>query len=291
VTVRRPIVVLGLAMASTILVQAGVAPDPQFRSRVEVVRVDVLVSDRGRPVRGLTKDDFEVRDNGVLQQIDHVSFEEMPLNLVLVLDTSGSLGDRRLAALGEAAGVLLDGLGQDDGAALVTFNHVVAQRVGLTSDLPAVRRALSRLTGGGYTALNDGVYAGMMLAQADADRAIVVVLSDGVDTMSWLMPDAVLDTARRSDVVVYSVYTGGPRAPALLRDLASVTGGAIFQNVAADRLQKTFAGIAEEFRQRYLVSYSPTGVTPGGWHSLDVRVKGRRLTVKARPGYMRSGVD
>lgn len=164
---------------------------------------------------------------------------------------------------------------------------MVTMRAPLTSCMADVRHALADLTGGGYTALVDGVYAGMLLAQSDADRAIVVVLSDGVDTISWLTPDAVVDAAKRSDVVVYSVFTGS-RAPALLRELAAATGGAVFENVPAERLQKTFAGIAAEFRQRYLVTYSPSGVKPGGWHALDVRVRGRRVTVKARPGYMGS---
>jgi Ca-activated chloride channel homolog len=283
----RPSLLAGL-LAVVTLAPGGTAA--QFRTGVEAVRVDVLVTERGRPVKGLTKDDFEIRDNGVLQQIDYVSLEELPLNLVLVLDTSGSLSDERLARLGAAAGVLLEGLQEDDQAALITFNHAVEQRAPLASDLAEVRAALARLTGGGYTALADAAYAGMMLAQSDADRALVVVLSDGIDTISWLPPAAVVDTAKRSDLVVYSVYTGGPWTPALLRDLASATGGSVFENVSADRLRGTFAAIAKEFRERYVVTYSPRGVAPAGWHTLGVRIKGRRAAIKARPGYM-GGVE
>ena len=112
----------------------GGAPHAQetFRSGVEAVRLDVLVLENGEPVRGLRAGDFEVRDNGVLQQIDRVTFEQVPLNVVLALDMSGSLEGARLEHLQGAAGALLDGLRADDQAALVTFSHMVAQRAGLT---------------------------------------------------------------------------------------------------------------------------------------------------------------
>jgi hypothetical protein len=91
-----------------------------FSSRVDVVRVDVLVTDNG-----LTPADFEVFDNGVAQQVDLVSFDQVPLNVVLVFDMSNSLeGDRR-DRLFEGAGALLSGLKPEDQSALVTFSHVV----------------------------------------------------------------------------------------------------------------------------------------------------------------------
>jgi Ca-activated chloride channel family protein len=273
----------GLALLLAAAVAAG--PSGQFRSGVETVRVDVHVSDRGRPVTDLTLADFEVRDSNVLQTLDSVSFEQVPLNVVLVFDTSGSLEEERVARLGSAADALLRGLHENDQAALITFSHVVEERVSLTHDLETLRQGLAALRGGGQTALADAIHAGILTAQADADRPIVVVLSDGVDTMSWLTQDAVLDTARRSEAAVYSVYTGGPRAPSLLRELASATGGSVFENVSSDRLRDTFARIAGEFRQRYLITYSPRDVPAGGWHPIDVRVKGRRHTIKARPGY------
>ena len=93
-----------------------------------------------------------------------------------------------------------------------------------------------------------------------------------------------LETARRGDVVVYGVEIGERRA-SFSRELSEVTGGRLIAIESTNDLSATFTRILEEFRMRYLISYSPQGVDAGGWHRLDVRVRGRGLTVKARPGY------
>jgi VWFA-related protein len=279
---RVAMIIAGVALIAT-------APRAQqaFRSGVEAVRLDVLVLRDGEPVRGLGIQDFDVRDNGVLQQIDRVSFEKIPLNVVLTLDMSGSLEGDRMAKLQGAADAMLDGLKEGDQAALITFSHMVAQRSGLTRDTAAVRQAVATMKSSGFTSLIDGAFSGMMLAQSDPDRALEIVFSDGVDTSSWLTPEAAIDAAKRSDTVVYCVYAGPRRAPAFLKDLAEFTGGHVFENPDANALRPTFTRILAEFRQRYLVTYSPRDVAPGGWHQLRVSVKQRRATVKARPGYMR----
>ena len=113
----------------------------------------------------------------------------------------------------------------------------------------------------------------MMLGESDVGRALLIVFSDGVDTSSWLTADAVLDTAKRSDVVVYAVSPRSRLKPEFLRDLTSFTGGRLFEIEKTANLGATFVGILEEFRHRYLVSYTPRGVAKDGWHRLDVRVR------------------
>jgi len=130
----------------------------------------------------------------------------------------------------------------------------------------------------------DGVYTGIVAGHADAGRELLIVFSDGLDTSSWLPADRVLDVAKRSDVVAYAVAIRSPAKPEFLRDLTSFTGGRLFEVEKTGNLDAIFVEILEEFRQRYLVSYTPRGVTREGWHKLDVRVK-RGGTVKARPGY------
>lgn len=264
---------------------SGQTQTSTFVSGIEAVRVDVLVTENGQPVRGLQSADFDVLDNGVRQQVDLVSFEQIPLNVVLALDMSDSVIGERLENLRSAAGVVLDGLKSEDQAGLITFSHVVVQASGLTGHFAQVRAALNRTLAPGETALVDGSFAGMMLGESDVGRALVIVFSDGLDTASWLSPDLVLDTAKRSDVVVYAVVLGTGSHPAFLRDLSSTTGGRLFQADSTNNLSATFLGILDEFRQRYLVSYSPRGVPKDGWHQLDVRVHRRGATVKARPGY------
>ena len=277
---RHPLIVLCVAAMGV----ATSANQTTFSSRIEAVRVDVLVTENGRPLQGLTAADFEVLDNGVRQQVDLASFEQIPLNVVLALDMSASLQGLRLGHLQNAGKRVLDGLKAGDRAALVAFSHVVAPSQGLTENLDRVRAALDQARGEGMTSLIDAVHVGMLLGESDAGRSLLIVFSDGVDTSSWLTADAVLETARRGDVVVYSVEVGERRA-SFPRELSEVTGGRLFAIESTKDLAATFANILEEFRMRYLVSYSPQGVAPGGWHRLEVRVKNRGVTVKARPGY------
>lgn len=281
VLLRRSLTALYLAVA---LAPMGASTQTTFTSRVDAVRVDVLVTENGRPVQGLTPADFEVLDNGVRQRVDLASFEQIPLNVVLALDMSASLQGLRLGHLQTAGKSVLDGLKPGDRAALVTFSHVVAPTQGLTNDLDRVRDALDQAQGQGQTSLIDAAHAGMLLGESDAGRSLLIVFSDGVDTASWLTADAVLETARRGDVVVYSVEVGERRA-SFPRDMSEVTGGRLFAIESTKDLSATFSKILEEFRMRYLVSYSPQGVSPGGWHRLEVRVKNRSVSVKARPGY------
>ena len=261
------------------------AQGPSFSSKIEAVRVDVLVTENDRPVEGLRPDDFELSDNSVAQQVDLASFEKIPLNVILVLDLSASLEGDRLDHLRGAGNALLDGLETADRTALITFSHVVVQRTGLTGDRERVRAALDETRGSGHTSLVDGSYAGMVLGESDAGRSLLIVFSDGIDTASWLSADLVLDTARRTDVVVYGVEIG-KRQSGFLSDLSAATGGRLLEIESTKDLNATFRGILQEFRQRYLISYSPRGVATGGWHRLDVRVKGRRAAIKARPGYL-----
>lgn len=278
---RMASVTAAVLLAATAIVRTQ---DVTFSSRVEAVRVDVLVTDNGQPVRGLGPADFEIRDNGILQQIDLVSFEQIPLNVVLALDMSDSVAGDRLERLRTAGGAILGGLQTNDQAALVTFSQAVRLGAKLSGDVAPVRAALARAKGEGSTSLIDGVYASIQIGESDAGRALLVVFSDGLDTASWLPAGKVLDAAKRSDVVAYAVAVRSPAKPDFLRDLASFTGGRLFEVEKADKLDALFLGILQEFRQRYLVSYTPRGVTKDGWHKLDVRVK-RGGTVKARPGY------
>jgi VWFA-related protein len=272
------------------LITAGpvraVTQGPTFASRVEAVRVDVLVTDQGRPVRDLQAADFEVFDNGVRQEVDLISFEQIPLNAVLALDMSESVAGERLEHLRAAARGLLAGLTAGDQAALVTFNHVVFQGADLTTNAERVRAAIDRSVAPGETSLVDGVYTAMMLGESDVGRSLLIVFSDGMDTSSWLSAEAVLDTAKRSDVVVYAVAVGTSPKATFLPDLSALTGGTFFRAESTKDLGSTFLRILDEFRHRYLVSYSPRGVVKGGWHKLDVRVARKGLTVKARPGYL-----
>src|SRR5437762_5781872 len=280
-------VYLCVLVAITAGTSAGVAAQaPAFSTRIESVRVDVLVTDGGKPVVGLQAADFDIADNGVPQQVDLVSFEQIPLNVVLALDMSDSVAGERLAQLQDAGGAVLAGLTKDDQAALVTFSNVVSLAAPLSGRPIEVRRALDEVFGFGETSLVDGVYAAMEVGESDAGRALLMVFSDGLDTSSWLTADAVLESARRSDAVAYSVAIGEGAGSPFLRELSALTGGTLYKVDSTRDLRATFLRILEEFRHRYLISYTPHGVSSSGWHRLEVKVKNHRAAIKARPGYL-----
>jgi Ca-activated chloride channel homolog len=261
------------------------AQQATFSAKREAVRVDVLVSDRGQVVTGLGPADFEVRDNGVLQTVDLASFQQIPLNVILAFDVSVSMSGERLTHLQNAGRALLDRLAKDDRSALLTFSQRILLREGLTGATARVREALTSVRPAGDTALVDGIYSAIMLDPSDGARSLVLVFSDGLDTASWLSAERVLDSAKRSDVVVYAVSSRAPEESKFLEDVTELTGGATLKIESTNDLSAAFLKILDEFRQRYLLSYSPSGVSSSGWHRLEVRVKGRRVTVRSRSGY------
>ncbi len=281
---RSPV---GLALVLVLGSAGSVMPQPPtFSTAIEAVRVDVLVTENGEVVRGLRPVDFEVLDDGVRQDVDLVTFEQLPLNVTLALDLSHSVSGERLDHLRSAGHALLDGLRSEDQAALLTFSHMVTLRESQTADIGRVRTALDQVRPLGDTALVDGVYSALLQASPGFGRNLLLVFSDGLDTSSWLRPDDVLESAQHASVVVYGVSVRGAGKSPFLADLSERTGGTNLEVESTNDLSRTFVSILNEFRERYLVSYSPRGVSRAGWHQLEVRVKGRRATVKARAGYV-----
>jgi VWFA-related protein len=185
-----------------------------------------------------------------------------------------------------ASHALINGLKPVDRAALTTFSHAVAPRIALTSDLASVKTALSRIEPAGDTAIMDGAYVALIATLSQAGRSLVVICTDGYDTTSWLGPEEVLESAKRSNAVIYVVTPVQARRHSPLKDLTDATGGQLMPIASSADLRATFQKILQDFRSRYILAYSPTGVPSGGFHLLDVRVKRRGLSVKARPGYV-----
>ena len=218
------------------------------------------------------------------QQVDVVSFGEVALNVGLAFDLSESVAGARLDQLRSASRSLTSALLPADQSGLITFDEVVSLRCPLSLDRSCVDRALAAAEPAGPTALVDGILAALIAGESDVGRSLLMVFSDGLDTASFLDPDRVLDIGRRSDVVAYPITTKGAR-PKFLEDLADVTGGRFHEVDRNADLAPTFKSILDEFRQRYLVTYTPRGVQKGGWHKLEVRVNRSGARVKARPGY------
>ncbi len=276
---------LGVVLAAA-LVPAG-AQQPTFKAGVEIVAVDVLVTSGDRLVPGLTSADFDVRDNGVRQRVDRVTeggLQAVPLDVVLVFDTSGSMAGPRLQQLVEAGRGVLDRLRPVDRAALVTFSDRTVLQQSPTSDCDSVRRALDGMSAVDRTSMFDGLYVALMRPRSPDSRSMVLLFSDGLDNASWLSGKQVLQVALESDSVVYAVGLD-ESIRRQVGDLAAQTGGDVVIADSTKRLRTLFARLLAEMQARYVLTYYPQNVTREGWHAIDVRVPGRSVRVKARRGY------
>jgi VWFA-related protein len=270
------------------LALTSAAQESTISVAAEEVRMDILVTENGKPMMDLTAADFEVFDNGVLQEIQYARpQQQMPISATLVFDMSGSVEGILLDDLKKAAHGLLADLKKEDHVALITFNQAVFLGSPFTSDTARVNLALEQAQSYGNSSLIDASYAGLVLAETRAELPLLIILSDGLDTLSWLTAEAVLETAKRSDAVVYAVSTRRRPKESFLSDLAELTAGSLFEVEFTENLPAVFLRILNEFRRRYLVTYIPKGVSEDGWHRLEIRVKNRSAKIRARPGYMR----
>jgi VWFA-related protein len=293
------ILVIGALIAS--------AQDLTFPVSVGEIYADVLVLENKKPVSGLKAADFEIFDNGVAQEIQYISLrKQTPISAILVFDMSRSVAGELLEHLRDAAFGLLNDLKDGDQAALIAFSNSVVLGSPLTRNFSGIKLALNQVNPVGNSSLLDGSYAGLVLADSLSEPTLLILLSDGRDTSSWLTSEAVLETAkntRHNDVVVYAVSTAkmqknsfvwpkfeigsGDRSldNPFLRQLTKATGGSLVEIESEHELSSAFHSILEEFRLRYLIHWVPRGVSSGGWHKVEVRVKRPSATVKARPGY------
>jgi Ca-activated chloride channel family protein len=271
----------GLALA----VSANGTQRQAFAAQTQGVLVDVEVKRDGYPVGGLIAADFELRDNGILQTCEVAQNSDAPVNVVLALDSSASTTGQRLADLVAAGRTLLAALKPGDRVALETFQEHIAARFPLTPDLAAVGEALGRVVPSGNTSLLDGVYGGLLTTEPAVGPSLVVVYTDGADTTSWLQLAEVRDAASRLDAVMVAVVVRGGYQGSDLQELAATTGGEVIGIDSTANLKGEFTRILHEFRSRYQLTFTPSGVQSGGFHKLDVHVKGRGLAVRARPGY------
>jgi Ca-activated chloride channel family protein len=285
--VRQPalfglVAALGAALAGAGPGVGAAAQQPVFSTRVDTVRVDVEVRRGGRLANGLTAADFEVFDNGVRQTVDLVTASTLPVSVVLALDTSASLDAAQRAHLSRAGRRLIDELKPGESAALVTFSGRVTIPTTFTADTARLRTLVAAPAASGDTALRDAAHVAMLLGSTAPGRPLVILLSDGDDTASFLSAEAVLETAQRTGAVVSVVKIG--RDSELLRELTAITGGALVKEQSLDRVAERFSELLDSFRNRYLVSFTPTDRGRPGWHRLSVRVKGGD-EVRARTGY------
>lgn len=257
---------------------------------VQVVQVNALVSDRsGKFVTGLTPAQFRVTENGVPQKIVHFEAEEAPLEIVVAMDISGSMGIA-IEDLKAAVRQFLLKLKPVDQVTLVAFNEemfVLAQR---ENDPERLSAAVDRLTTWGGTTLYDAIVRSVELLSRQQGRRSLVVFSDGEDQSSQAT-FAVADRALRgSDATLYMVALGRGREEANLREtldaLAEPTGGRALFAEKPSELGDAFAELLNELTHQYLLGFESTNTLRDGlWRKLEVELPGTTYRVRARQGY------
>jgi Ca-activated chloride channel family protein len=292
---------LGLQPAMTDVV---LAQTPSFKASVDVVSVTAVVRDsRGRPVRNLGREDFQVYERGKLREIvQFKSSDQGPISLAILFDVSGSMrGTQQMEAGQRAVEHILSWVDPaQDEIGLFSFDAELRREVDFTTDVAKVKQAAQGLTAVGQTSLYDAISkTAATLGNRPSPRRAVVVITDGIDTSSKLTPAQVSGMASAIDVPVYVVavlspldhpgtdyaVVGADQSPVAthLSNLSYWTGGTLFMVSAPAHASQAARDLITELRHQYLIAFE--AAREPGWYDLDVRTRRRELTVRARSGY------
>ncbi|MFI5178077.1 MAG: VWA domain-containing protein [Vicinamibacterales bacterium] len=289
----------GLAVSSAV----PSAQQPAFRATTALVSVSASVKRGNTVVANLTAADFVLTDNGVAQTVDAVSIESVPIDVTLFLDTSGSTSGK-LDEMRHDVQSILQLLRPTDRFRLLTIGDTVNTPVPWVPAGTKVDPSLEVV--GGISLIRDALMLGLVHKTDPGRRHLIVGMTDREDCGSVVPGSLLLDVAGRSDAVLHLVdYSGSgagdryrvrgcsPRArpdgEAAITRAAERTGGELHKQSRLFRgssIARAFKTIFDDFRQSYVLRYSPHGVTASGWHAIVVRVpKVGDATIRARQGY------
>jgi VWFA-related protein len=285
-----------LLMASWCAISPPVTRDQIFRAATDATRVPVSVRDRNRPIAGLTAADFELFDNGVVQKIDSLVVDTVPIDLTVVLDTSASLSEEAVQRFVDELRQMVRLLQPEDRIRVLTFGTHVKELVSRQLAVQSIPPLPAQPDGA--TAFFNAIVAALVIESTSERPHLVVALGDGGDNMGLIDARDVADVARRSDAVLYLLLHGelggvgrgwlpfrGPGNLDPLRTAAIATGGKYERTAGPQPVLALVKQAIADFRASYLLWFTPTGVPVPGWHELSVRVRSGKYTVVARKGY------
>ena len=292
---------LVLASGSGLRAQGPPRP-PVFGTGIEVINLNVSVTDaRGRYITDLTKNDFAVFEDGVRQELSIFNHEDIPISLVLMIDTSASM-DEKLPKARAAAIRFVGTLRPQDNAQVMQFNDRTTILQDFVADHGALDSAIGRTEAAGPTALHNALYVALKELEKQKTQALrrraIVLLSDGEDTASLVSDDQVLDLARKTEINIYAISLRPRRmqdrnavkfsqAAHLLTALTQDTGGQVHFPNSLSELDAVYDRIAEELRTQYSLGYvSNNGRRDGKWRRIVVRIPAREdIQVRHKLGY------
>jgi Ca-activated chloride channel family protein len=320
-TLRQSIVAVAAVALSCVVLSAGgqqppppqpatqgpppSAQSPSFRAGVELVSLNVTVTEPGnanRYVTDLDQADFQVYEDGVKQDVTLFNRTNLPIALALLLDTSASM-EARLPIAQEAAIGFAKRLRPQDLAEVIDFDSRVVILQAFTNKAAELEQAIRRTSAGGSTSMYNAIYIALKdlkkIVATSTDeirRQAIVVLSDGEDTSSLLPFEEVLDLAKRSETAIYAIGLrsnegafagkGFKEAEFVLRQLTQETGGRAFFPTQATELNGIYSQIADELSSQYTVGYtSKNNRRDGAWRRIVVRVNRPSVSARTKQGY------
>jgi VWFA-related protein len=304
---ERLAVTTTLATLVVALASFASAQQPSFRGGTEIVHVSVSVKRGSNSVVGLGASDFVLSDNGVRQKVSAVSLEALPIDVTLFMDTSGSTAGV-LAQMKSNIHEIVAMLGRDDRFRLLTIGHSVYEsipwtRAGVRVDLEDAYPVSN------ISLVYDALYAAVVHEVAPGRRHLVVALTDGDDLCSVVRPHRLRELVGRMEAVVHWVPLQGQGTGAqgvavcnnhapdrdigAIEDMVKGSGGQKHSGLLGSNTSpvRAFKRILDDYRQSYVLYFTPEGVSRAGWHALKVEVPGGRYTIRARSGYFGRAIE
>ena len=280
---------------------------PTFGTGIEIINLNLSVTDPAdNYVTDLGQPDFAVYEDGIRQELSLFTHENLPISMVIMVDTSASM-EEKIAVAQQAAIRFTKTLRPVDLAQIVQFNDRATTLQTFTNDAAALENAILQTNTSGPTALHNALYIALKDLTRERDpsqlrRRAVVLLSDGEDTASLVSDDQVLELAKKSEINIYAISLRPNRpqdrtrqafsqAEYLLTALTRETGGRVYFPAALSELDAVYDRIAEELRTLYSVGYvSSNSRRDGKWRRIVVRVPERDgMAIRHKLGYYAPG--
>jgi len=279
-------------------------PDvPTIQVNVNLVNLFVTVLDqRNAPVAGLKQEDFRLFEDGHPEKISVFEREsQLPLSIVLAIDTSLSTRKDLALELESARRFAHAILRPVDRLAVFEFNEIVTEAVPFTANFGVIDRGIRRIRAGTATAMFDAIYLGSAALREQRGRKVMVIITDGGDTVSKVNYQAALRAAQQAEATVYSIIivpvendagrdTGGEHA---LMQLSADTGGKYYYAASIANLDRAFRQVSDELRTQYRLAYYPARrVADSDFRRIEVQVadpaSSGPLRARHRSGYYTS---
>jgi Ca-activated chloride channel family protein len=258
-------------------------------ARVNRVILWVTAKDKdGNIVTDLSRDDFKIYEDGDEQKVLDFHSEERPIKMAILIDTSGSMVDK-ISEVHDAAGAFVENLRDIDEALVIDFDENVFLIQELTNDVDALKEAITSTEPLGGTSLYDALHAAYRKIGTFDGRKVIVVLSDGEDTLSQFGFERILQEARSNSTMIYTIglgIEGGAPRRDVLKDFSSSTGGEFYYVKKKGTLGVAYERIAEELGKQYYLTYSTSNEDWNGkWIKLKVESLREGVEIRARKGY------